>query len=67
MPTLNKAVDGHYYIRGKDFHRPEEDDEYWTWQVYDLDATITTIRDAGYEVSPLADSKGTMEKWIHCH
>jgi len=53
MPTLNKGDDGHYYIRGKDFHRPEqEEDDYWTWRVLDLDATIDTIRRAGYEVSP---------------
>ncbi len=53
MPTLNKGDDGHYYIRGKDFHRPvQEKDDYWTWQVYNLDATIATIRDAGYEVTP---------------
>jgi hypothetical protein len=51
---LNKGDDGHYYIRGKDFHRPEEEqDDYWTWQVYNVDATIDTIRQAGYEVFPI--------------
>jgi len=50
---LNKGDDGRYYIRGKDFHRPEkEQDDYWTWQVCDIDATIDTIRRAGYDVSP---------------
>jgi hypothetical protein len=30
---VDKGNDGRCYIRGKDFHRPDqEQDDYWTWQ-----------------------------------
>lgn len=46
MPTLNKAFDDHYYIRGKDFHRLEEDDDYWTWQVHGVNSSVI-VKEAG--------------------
>lgn len=52
MPTLNQSEDGRYYIRGKDFPNLEQkEDDYWTWQVLDVDATINTIRRAGCDVT----------------